>query len=140
MAYPAQSPMQQKLDYNLGEPNQLPQPWKHGLFDCFGDCGLCCQTWCCPCVTYGQTKEKLLGDGSCFSQGAIYCLVGSFTGLSFILGFMNRGEMRARFGIAGDSCGDVLTHCCCGCCALIQENREVNARMNQNHEVNAGMQ
>ncbi|RUS19008.1 PLAC8 family-domain-containing protein, partial [Endogone sp. FLAS-F59071] len=126
--YQAQAPMNSKQMMSVSDPNVPVGKWRHGLCDCFGDCGLCIQTCCCPCITYGQNKDKMLGDGSCFAHGAVFCLLVALTGSigSCILGFMNRGEVRARYGIQGDGCSDCMTHCCCSCCALIQEGREIN--------------
>jgi Cys-rich protein (TIGR01571 family) len=31
--------------------------WSYGLFDCFGDGGICLHVCCCPCCAYGQEME-----------------------------------------------------------------------------------
>uniref|UniRef100_A0ACD6ANF1 Uncharacterized protein n=1 Tax=Avena sativa TaxID=4498 RepID=A0ACD6ANF1_AVESA len=50
--------------------------WSVGLFDCFGDCGTCCLTLWCPCVTFGRIAEIVdKGSTSCCMNGTIYvCL------------------------------------------------------------------
>lgn len=37
----------------------------------------------------------------------------------------NRTEIRERYGIRGDTCGDCLASWLCRCCALTQERREL---------------
>ncbi|RIA80219.1 PLAC8 family-domain-containing protein [Glomus cerebriforme] len=101
--------------------------WKFGLLDCFEDCGLCLKTSCCPCITYGETKAKLNQDpDACLGHTLLYTCF-HFMRIDFILGGLNRGEVRARHGIDGSACGDCLTHFCCNCCALIQEHRETHS-------------
>ncbi|CAG8437323.1 18022_t:CDS:2 [Acaulospora morrowiae] len=104
-----------------------PRGWKFGLFDCFADVGLSLKTWCCPCITYGETKSKVANDpGSCTTHALIFCVVASFVG-PCVMGFLGRGEIRARYNIVGSAGEDFLTHWCCGCCALVQESREVSS-------------
>ncbi|CAG8551183.1 4839_t:CDS:2 [Diversispora eburnea] len=103
-----------------------PQEWKFGLFDCFADPMLSLKTYCCSCITYGETKAKLHNDGSCFTQALIYFCVGVCL-VPCIMGGLGRGEIRNARNIEGSNVGDFVTHWCCGCCALVQENREVFA-------------
>ncbi|CAG8601264.1 2721_t:CDS:2 [Paraglomus occultum] len=95
--------------------------WRADLFDCFSVPGLCFKTWCCPCITYGETKEKM---GSGFGSNCFCYFCAMFIGFDCCLRIMTRGEIRARKGIDGGCLGDCFTHCWCGCCALIQERRE----------------
>lgn len=41
---------------------------------------------------------------------------------------ISRGNIRRQYGIKGNDCSDCLTSCFCGCCALVQEDREVKAQ------------
>ncbi|CAB4374660.1 PLAC8-domain-containing protein [Rhizophagus irregularis] len=115
------------MSYAPTQQMQMSQPpatstgeWKHGLFSCFDDCGLCLQTTCCPCITFGQNASKL--GGSC----CMCCCVYTFSScVAWILGTSKRGEIRARYGIRGGTCGDCCTHLCCTCCALIQEAQQL---------------
>ena len=37
--------------------------WAHGLCGCFDNLGICIVAYFVPCVTFGQTRENLTGDG-----------------------------------------------------------------------------
>jgi PLAC8 family len=59
---------------------------------------------------------------------------------------MKRGDMRARFGIEGNGCGDCMAAWCCHCCALIQEEKEsllrtggIDAKTGQQYQAPNGM-
>ncbi|CAG8519166.1 283_t:CDS:2 [Scutellospora calospora] len=94
--------------------------WKHDLFSCFGDIGLCIVTTWFPCITYGQNSEKLGGScvGNCLLYSCIPCCLCVFV-------TTKRSEIRNRQGIDGSCMGDFCTHFFCHCCALIQEGREL---------------
>ncbi|XP_006817787.1 uncharacterized protein LOC102801122 [Saccoglossus kowalevskii] len=98
--------------------NDTPQ-WKNGLFGCFGDVGLCIFTFFLPCWTAGRNAE---GVGKS-------CLIHSLLCLVPVLGWVCqsgvRREIREQRTIAGTCCNDYLVHIFCGCCALIQENQEL---------------
>ena len=58
---------------------------------------------------------------------------------------MKRTEIRERFGIKGDGCGDCCSAYWCGCCVLIQNEKEVLARQSsgpitQGYQQQQGMQ
>lgn len=38
-----------------------------------------------------------------------------------------RESIRHRYGIESNGGNDCLLSCCCGCCTLIQENKEIRA-------------
>ena len=40
-------------------------------------------------------------------------------GWQFLFGFIQRGEVRARYNIEGNGCTDCLTHWCCDCCVWL---------------------
>nr|CAG8536303.1 342_t:CDS:2 [Entrophospora candida] len=110
-------PVKEVYDNNNG-----PREWRFGLFDCFADTNLFLKTFCCPCVTYGETKARMLNDESaCLVNGLLYAFVGC------VVGPLNRNEMRTQLNIEGSGAGDLCTHYCFSYCALIQENREANA-------------
>ncbi|CAG8568994.1 7303_t:CDS:2, partial [Dentiscutata heterogama] len=74
----------------------------------------------------GETKAKLNNDpGSCCCNGFLYYITMG-CGLSWLVGGMNRSDIRARHNIEGSCLGDHCTHCCCCLCALVQEHREVH--------------
>ena len=34
--------------------------WKHGMFGCFDNCGLCIWTFLCPCIAFGKQDSRPL--------------------------------------------------------------------------------
>jgi len=42
--------------------------------------------------------------------------------------FLKRQEVRAKYNIRGDTVTDALFSCFCGCCSIIQDEKEVIAR------------
>ncbi len=96
--------------------------WSHGLCDCFSSCGTCtynqhqiratfacsmlttfrthfavgCKSWCCPCIVFGQNKERLRnlathgtplrGGGSmCNGDCFVYCCLDALAGFGWIM-------------------------------------------------------
>uniref|UniRef100_K4ALR5 Uncharacterized protein n=1 Tax=Setaria italica TaxID=4555 RepID=K4ALR5_SETIT len=97
--------------------------WSSGLFDCFDDCGLCCLTCWCPCITFGRVAEIVdRGATSCGTSGALYALLAYLTGCQWIYSCTYRSKMRAQFGLPENPCCD-----CCAC-ALCQQYKELKAR------------
>jgi len=41
---------------------------------------------------------------------------------------MQRADIRQKYNLQGDFVTDLLTSCCCGCCSLIQQEKEVEYR------------
>jgi len=39
-----------------------------------------------------------------------------------------RGSIRHKYGIDSNGCNDCLLSWCCGCCTLIQEDKEVRSQ------------
>ncbi|VAI39412.1 unnamed protein product [Triticum turgidum subsp. durum] len=106
-----------------------PTAWSSGLFDCFDDCGLCCLTCCCPCITFGKVAEIVdRGATSCGTSGALYVLLASLTGCHWIYSCTYRSKMRAQYALPDAPCCDCCVHYCCEPCALVQEYKELKAR------------
>ena len=101
--------------------------WTHGLFGCFDNLSVCIITYFVPCVTFGQTRERLHGDG-CILYGCLYAMV-PFA--ACFLETSQRGEIRARRGIDGSCCGDFMAVLCCPLCTLVQEEQEAIALQQQ---------
>ena len=101
-------------------------PFKHTLCGCCDDMPSCLMSWLCPCVQYGQNYEQLHKDG-CLQQGLLFLVLGWF-GVPCIIHMGLRKQIRQKFNIPGDDCDDFLLTCCCGCCALAQETREIEYR------------
>ncbi|ESW32399.1 hypothetical protein PHAVU_002G319100 [Phaseolus vulgaris] len=115
-------------------PPPPPQPkpiveWSTGLCDCFSDCGNCCITLWCPCITFGRLAEIVdRGSSSCGASGALYTLVCCVTCCACLYSCFYRSKMRRQHGLKGNGCTDCLIHCCCEPCALCQEYRELQNR------------
>ncbi|XP_062212928.1 cell number regulator 10-like [Phragmites australis] len=125
--YPAK-PNEPATGVPVGGPGTANQ-WSTGLFDCFDDCGLCCMTWCCPCITFGRVAEIVdRGASSCGTSGALYSMLLYFTGCHWIYSCTYRAKMRAEFNLPESPCCDCCVHFCCEPCALCQQYRELKAR------------
>ncbi|GLB38922.1 putative PLAC8 family protein [Lyophyllum shimeji] len=110
--------------------------WSNGLFDCCNDASTCFLAWCCPCVVYGQNKQRLEylqskgqpdpeAGGCCNSDCIIHAAITGCFGAGWILQMMNRGNVRGRYSVKGGGCGDCMSSCCCAPCALTQESQEI---------------
>ena len=49
-------------------------------------------------------------------------------GLHVIPMMVQRADIRKKYNLQGDCVTDLLTTCCCGCCSLIQEDKEAEFR------------
>ncbi|CAM0877649.1 unnamed protein product [Alopecurus aequalis] len=111
-----------------------PAGWSSGLFDCFDDCGLCCLTCWCPCITFGKVAEIVdRGSTSCGTSGALYALLAGLAGLTgcwcqWVYSCTYRAKMRAQYALPDAPCCDCCVHFCCEPCALCQEYKELKAR------------
>ena len=117
---------------------QQPQAFKQGSFQnhfcsCFDDCGTCCLGCWCPCILYGQTRARLQNpylpreqlpgcSGSCCGFAAVLLFCAPF---QCIFGWLQRGDIRERYGIEGDACVDCLAHSFCDCCVCFYWTSEL---------------
>lgn len=109
------------------------QSWFAGLFDCFNPIDSCLMTCCLPCVTFGKTHHRMKKsanlDGYEPVNTSCLLLVGSAcVGLSIVPLALQRAEVRAKYGLEGNCISDILLSCCCGCCSLIQQDKEAEHR------------
>ncbi len=103
--------------------------WKVGLCHCNGSPGgskVCLLAAFCPCVLFGMTHSKAYVMPESFCNGActLYFFLQMCCGLSWIYGTTFRGTLRHFYDISGNMVEDLACHCCCTCCALIQEHNE----------------
>ena len=35
----------------------ITHQWRHSICGCFDNCGICILSYCCPCISFGQTAE-----------------------------------------------------------------------------------
>jgi len=98
--------------------------WSESLLGCFNDTEICCCSFICPCIQFGQNVQMLDSEGDC----ACCCLYGWASFLTcgvfpVIAGCVKRGEIREKYHIEGNCVQDFGTHLCCHFCALAQEGR-----------------
>ncbi|KAJ9363473.1 PLAC8 family-domain-containing protein [Paecilomyces variotii] len=131
-AYPSGPPTYQQA--NSEESRQITQnpDWNYSLLECCSPCSLCFMSSCLPCLTFGKTQARLQDptlqnyssiNADCMIFGAL-----SLGYLQWIIQTIRRGEMRERLGVKGSCCGDCCATFWCGCCALVQEEKEVELR------------
>ncbi|KAK4464512.1 PLAC8 family-domain-containing protein [Cladorrhinum samala] len=120
------------------------QEWSNGLCDC-GPCDLCMLGCCCPCILVGKSATRMNDpsmqsyetvNGDCMIFLGINCV----SGCGWIYGMLKRQEIRERFGIKGSGTNDCCVSYWCSCCALIQQEKEVQARMSSTVPVTQGYQ
>ncbi|OQE20256.1 hypothetical protein PENFLA_c017G06233 [Penicillium flavigenum] len=87
---------------------------------------------CLPCLTYGKTQTRIKDPSlRSFSYVNGPCAIWGFLSvgaMQWIMQTITRGEMRQQYGIEGSCCGDCCVSTFCGCCALIQEEKEAELR------------
>ncbi|KAK1964792.1 PLAC8 family protein [Colletotrichum sublineola] len=127
--HPQQHPQQEFVQGG----NIQTQQWQSGLMNC-GPCDTCIVGTCLPCLLVGKTSERLR-DPTMQTYEAINtdCLlmfgISFFTGCGWVYAMMKRTEIRERFGIRGSGFSDCCVTYWCSCCAVIQHDKEVQARM-----------
>jgi Cys-rich protein (TIGR01571 family) len=77
--------------------------------------------------------NTVLTKNQCMAYAALTVCVP----LYFILGMLQRSEIRQKYNLKGSGCGDCCRACCCTCCALIQEENEVVAKTKKQNEGSA---
>ncbi|KAI8691533.1 hypothetical protein LRP88_08790 [Fusarium phalaenopsidis] len=120
--------------YSQG-PNVQNQEWQSNLCNC-SPCDSCLLGTFCPCILLGKTADRMRDPtmqtaDTCNSDCLIFCAINCVTGCGWIYSMMKRGEIRERFGIQGSGMGDCCVSYWCLCCALIQQDNEVKARLSQ---------
>ncbi|KAI9710626.1 MAG: hypothetical protein M1812_007391 [Candelaria pacifica] len=109
-----------------------PGDWQADFWDCFSPTNICCMAYWCPCVLYGRIRYRLDGSSlqnyqpvnrNCISWYAL-----ALCNLQWAFQMSNRQEVRTRFNINGSAKGDCLRSYFCGCCELMQEEKEVLLR------------
>eukprot|EP00808_Paulinella_micropora_P018383 g11653.t1 len=97
--------------------------WCEQCYTCGGgDVGICLKACFCPCCSYGSINEKL-GNGYCGNCLLFFCCIH----FQCFCHMGVRSQIREKYGIE-DGCNDCCITFCCPCCALIQEERELNMR------------
>ncbi|KAM0383307.1 hypothetical protein ACHAPY_002423 [Fusarium culmorum] len=118
--------------YSQG-PNVQNQEWQSNLCNC-SPCDSCMLSTFCPCILLGKTSDRMRDPtmqtaDTCNSDTLIFTAIQCVTGCGWIYSMMKRGEIRERFGIKGSGMSDCCVSYWCLCCALIQQDNEVKARL-----------
>ncbi|KAH9992307.1 PLAC8 family-domain-containing protein [Russula vinacea] len=120
------------LNRAIGEDGM--RDWSFGIFDCLPRCRLCLLATFCPCVVYGQNRQRLRhlkdrgvplpGGGDRVNQDcrAHCCMLPCFYWV-FEMGV--RSDIRRRYNIRGEELKDCCHSLYCHGCALTQERREL---------------
>ena len=93
-----------------------PGKFEHDLFDCCGDLGSCCFSWCCPCIVASQIATKIGQSECCYCLG-VWCFGGCAVACL-------RGDFRKYRNINGGCIADCITSIWCTPCALTQMHKE----------------
>lgn len=103
--------------------------WATHLFDCFNPIDLCLITCCVPCVTFGKVHHRVNKNGNMEGYEPVNtsCLMfcgSGCCGLHWILASMQRASIREKYNLEGNCIEDIAKSFCCGCCNLIQLEKE----------------
>uniref|UniRef100_A0A7N0VEK9 Uncharacterized protein n=1 Tax=Kalanchoe fedtschenkoi TaxID=63787 RepID=A0A7N0VEK9_KALFE len=102
--------------------------WTTSLCGCFEDCGNCCMTFCCPCVTFGRNAEIIdQGATTCCGGCCVFAILAE-VGCACLYSCSYRSKLRQQYSLPDQPCGDCCVHFLCGPCALCQEHRELRNR------------
>ncbi|KAK1705626.1 hypothetical protein CaCOL14_007256 [Colletotrichum acutatum] len=122
---------------------ETSRPWHNSFFSCFSPIDLCAITCCVPCVTFGKTHHRLRKNGSLQGYEPINtsCLMfwgSTCFGLHWIPLALQRANLREKHSLEGSCLVDLATACCCGCCDLIQQEKEAEFRETEAATAHAG--
>ncbi|KAH8902179.1 PLAC8-domain-containing protein [Coniochaeta sp. PMI_546] len=104
--------------------------WLSDLCGCSGPCFSAC---CCPCILIGKNQARLENPrdrdpGCCNAWCVGYCALEMAGHWGFILGMLQRKQVRDRYDIKGGGCSDCCVSLCCPCCGLLQQANEMEER------------
>ncbi|KAF9525804.1 PLAC8 family-domain-containing protein [Crepidotus variabilis] len=136
MSYPPQQPM------TIGNRNvkgliEGPEgrKWSHELCnncECFGATET---SSVCPCIIFGKVKHRYRSlnrrgspdpeKGGCCSADCVIHGTLAILCFGWVMQMMLRGNIRDRYNIQGNSCGDCCEAFWCSPCELTQESREL---------------
>ena len=117
---------------------QIMGDWNIGFWDVFGDTETCCLVTCCTPCAMGQMMDMFekntaessgAGDTNVCGTYCCYLMIpycGGCIAANYAAGI--RKKIREKYNLKEDPCNDCMAHFCCGCCATIQEIREVKSR------------
>ncbi|KKK18037.1 hypothetical protein ARAM_000765 [Aspergillus rambellii] len=110
----------------------MSNEWSSPFWDVIEPIETCLIGWCFPCGLYGRATERLrdptLKDGNYINSNCCLFVLSSYCGLHWVLLMMKRAELREKFGIRGSVGEDCILSCCCPCCVLVQQEKELDAQ------------
>jgi len=95
--------------------------FQHGICGCFDDITTCLITYVAPCWTAGKNAEAM-GE-NCILYG-----IAALTCVNIITNGLIRQKVREKYGIEGSFGMDVVCHCFCPLCALVQDAQEIKSQ------------
>ncbi|ATY64797.1 DUF614 domain protein [Cordyceps militaris CM01] len=109
------------------------QAWYAGFFDCFNPIDTCLITWCLPCVTFGQVQHRMQRsvDLEGYQPVNTSCLLlcgAACVGCVCVPIAMQRQMMREKYNLEGGCLEDIARTYCCGCCSIVQHDKEAQHR------------
>eukprot|EP01117_Protostelium_nocturnum_P005804 TRINITY_DN2094_c0_g1_i1.p1 TRINITY_DN2094_c0_g1~~TRINITY_DN2094_c0_g1_i1.p1 ORF type:complete len:225 (-),score=57.33 TRINITY_DN2094_c0_g1_i1:84-758(-) len=100
------------------------------LCSCCDECGLCCITCLCPCLTEAE-NNALLAERE---RECCDIFFACFNSAAICNAFWTRQHVRAKYGYPQNTCDDCCASLCCRPCILCQLNREIRYRTNEKKE------
>jgi Cys-rich protein (TIGR01571 family) len=120
------------------------QAWTNGFWNFVSPIEDCAWAYFCPCIIFGRTHARLqdptLANYDHVNGACVGWLVSSYFGLHCILTGLERSKIRERYNLEGSPAMDFLCSCCCAWCTLVQHEKEVKERTQQNVPLNQGYQ
>jgi len=95
--------------------------WTFSIFDCCATPFISFITcFLCPCQVARQ-RATIVNDFSCGLLAFTCCCLP-------LVACLNRFEIREKYKIRGNAISDCVCCCVCGCCATVQQARELDMR------------
>ncbi|KAI9882960.1 MAG: hypothetical protein M1823_005293 [Watsoniomyces obsoletus] len=118
------------------------QRWINSFWSCCSPMDVACMSCWCPCIQFAKTQHRLKDpelrtyetvNPNCLIHFGLLC-----AGFSWAFQLIKRSEFREKFNVEGSGVRDCLATCCCPCCALVQEEKEVLLRTHGNANAPGG--
>lgn len=116
-----------------GHPPQGEGEWQESAWNCCKPFDMCLIGCCVPCYLIGKTSERIrdptMQSFNAINNDFLISLgISCVTGCGWIWTMIKRKEIRERYGIKGSDVDDCCMSYWCGCCAVIQHEKEVMRR------------
>ncbi|KAM3069153.1 hypothetical protein ACMFMG_012206 [Clarireedia jacksonii] len=152
---PVQQPQQYQQQPQQEQPQQEQQQqqpiyhgaiahssWLNDIWDCFQPVELCLKSCCIPCVVYGKAQHRLqnptLAGYQTINNDCLLWSLAQCCGFGVVLTFFQRQAIREKYHIAGDVLTDGFFSWCCHCCAIMQQEKEVEQRTRDTNGIQQG--